>query len=179
MRIISGKFKGRTIPVSKGIKARPTTDFAKTALFNILEHKIDFSELNVLDLYCGTGSIGFEFLSRGAKHITAVDMHYSSATFCNDFAKTLGCEKQYIAYKNDCIRAIKQVKKQFNLIFCDPPFTYLEYQKLLTTILESDILAENGLLIIEHGRKTSFENEPFYLETRKYGSVEFSFFSKS
>jgi 16S rRNA (guanine966-N2)-methyltransferase len=178
MRIISGKFKGRTIPTPKGMKARPTTDFAKTALFNILDHKIEFTELTVLDLFCGTGSIGFEFLSRGVKHVTAVDIHYTSATFCNDFAKTLGYDKQYTAYKNDCLRAIKQIKKQFDLIFCDPPYDYPEHLKLLNTILENDILAPNGLIIIEHGSRTSFEGQPFYTETRKYGSVEFSFFSK-
>src|SRR5687767_3869580 len=117
MRIISGKYSGRTIPAPSGMKARPTTDFAKSGLFNILEHKLDFSELEVLDLFCGTGSIGFEFLSRGAKKVTAVDTDFSSIKFCNDFARSLGYEKEYRAYKNDCIRAIKQVGHKHNLIF--------------------------------------------------------------
>jgi len=178
MRIISGKYGGRTIPAPSGMKARPTTDYAKSALFNILEHKLDFSTLEVLDLFSGTGSIGFEFLSRGAKKVTAVDSDFASVKFCNDFVRSLGLEKQYKAYKNDCIKAIKQVGHSHNLIFCDPPYTYLDYSKLLNTIWENKALAPGGLLILEHGNKTTFASEPFYQETRKYGNVLFSFFSQ-
>lgn len=178
MRIISGKYKGRHIPAPAGMKARPTTDFAKTALFNILENQYDFSELNVLDLYCGTGSIGFEFLSRGAKTVVAVDQDFLSARFCNEFAKTLGYEKQYKAYKNDCIRALKQLKGKFELVFCDPPYSYPDHGKLHKAVFEAGILAPGALVVIEHGQKTDLSAQPFFIEVRKYGNVFFSFFSQ-
>ena len=160
------------------MKARPTTDYAKSALFNILEHKIDFTGLRVLDLFCGTGSIGFEFLSRGAKEVIAVDNDYRSADFCNKFARELGYEKQYRAYKNDCLRAVKQLIRQFELVFCDPPYTWPDHAKLVTTVMEGNLLVPGGILVIEHGVKTNLETQPFYTETRKYGNVFFSFFTK-
>lgn len=178
MRIISGKYKGRTIPAPSNMKARPTTDFAKTALFNILENRFDFSALNVLDLYCGTGSIGFEFLSRGAATVTAVDQDFVSARFCNTFARELGYEKQYKAYKNDCIRALKQVVGPYQLIFCDPPYSYSDHARLHQAVFDAGILAPGGLLIIEHGQKTNLSAQPFFEEVRKYGNVFFSFFTR-
>ncbi|HLP14009.1 MAG TPA: 16S rRNA (guanine(966)-N(2))-methyltransferase RsmD [Flavobacteriales bacterium] len=177
MRIISGKYKGRFIPAPKGMKARPTTDYAKSALFNILEHKIDFTELRVLDLFCGTGGISFEFLSRGAKEVIAVDSDYQSTEFCNKFARELGYQNQYRAYKNDCLRALKQLTGQFDLVFCDPPYTYEDHAKLANAVTES-VLAPGGLMIMEHGFKTNLETQPFYTETRKYGNIYFSFFNK-
>lgn len=178
MRIISGTYKGRHIPAPTNMKARPTTDYAKTALFNILENQFDFSELKVLDLYCGTGSIGFEFLSRGAASVVAVDMDFLSARFCNEFAKTLGYEKQYKAYKNECIRALKQLDRKFEIVFCDPPYSYPDHAKLHKAVIDADVLAPNGLLIIEHGQKTDLSAQPFFTEVRKYGNVFFSFFTK-
>lgn len=178
MRIISGQFKGHYIPAPKGMKARPTTDYAKTALFNILENKYDFSALSVLDLFCGTGSIGFEFLSRGVQQVIAVDSDFQASKFCNEFARTLGYDKQYRAYKNDCLRALKQLHQSFDLVFCDPPYTWPDHAKLVQTVLESGALKPNGLLIIEHGIKTELKTQPFFIETRKYGNVLFSFFQK-
>lgn len=178
MRIISGKYKGRHIPAPANMKARPTTDFAKTALFNILENQLDFSELHVLDLFCGTGSIGFEFLSRGAASVTAVDQDYLAVKFCNEFAHTLGFDKQYKAYKNDCIRALKQVNRQYGLVFCDPPYTYPDHAKLHKAVFETGVMAPGGLLIIEHGQKTDLSAQPFFTEVRKYGNIFFSFFTQ-
>lgn len=161
------------------MKARPTTDFAKTALFNILENQFDFAELDVLDLFCGTGSIGFEFLSRGARKVVAVDQDFLAIKFCHEFAHTLGYEKQYRAYKNDCIRALKQVDPgSIGLVFCDPPYTYPHYAKLHKAILESGVLRPGGLMIIEHGQKTDLSAQPFFSEVRKYGNVFFSFFTQ-
>jgi len=176
MRIISGKYKGKTIPAPKSIEARPTTDYAKTALFNILEHRLDFEELEVLDLFSGTGSIGFEFLSRGAKSVIAVDQHHMAANFANEFAGTLGYEKQYKAYRNECLRALKQVNKTFDIVFCDPPYSFPKHDKLVQSIIENNLVKPGGLLIVEHGSKTSLETQPFFTEVRKYGNVLFSFF---
>ncbi len=176
MRIISGTYKGRTIPAPISKSVRPTTDYAKSALFNILENKLNFEELAVLDLFCGTGSISFEFLSRGVKQITAVDIDARSVKWATNFAKTLGFEKKFKAYKNDCIRATCQVKEQFELVFCDPPYNYPKHAKLISAIIEHKLVKQGGWLIIEHGSKTKLEGEPFFTEVRKYGNVFFSFF---
>lgn len=160
------------------MKARPTTDYAKSALFNILEHQLDFESMEVLDLFCGTGSIGFEFISRGAAKVIAVDQDTTSVKFCNDFAKKLEIQKQYVCYRNDCIRALKQVDQPMDLVFCDPPYTFPDHRKLISQVFANDVLKPDGILIVEHGVKTKLDEEPFFTEVRKYGNIFFSFFQK-
>lgn len=174
MRIISGKFKGKRVVAPKSIKARPTTDFAKESLFNILEHKLDYSDLDILDLFAGTGNISFEFISRGARSITAVDMSLSSYKFINSFAYEN--EMNIKCIKADVFKLLGKGGKSFPLIFADPPYANKNIPKLPDLVLENGWLEENGLLIIEHGKETDFTDHIRLVDHREYSRVNFSFF---
>ncbi|MDP2385419.1 MAG: RsmD family RNA methyltransferase [Bacteroidota bacterium] len=174
MRIISGTHKGRTIKVAPGLPVRPTTDFAKEALFNILNNRVDYEGLQVLDLFCGTGNISFEFASRGAK-VTGVDMHFKCVSFVQSEAQKLKLDSISVI-KADVFKFVSQKGKGYDLVFADPPYDTDQYPNLHKSIIENGFLNEGGLLIIEHSKKTNFEGAELFTETREYGNVNFSFF---
>lgn len=174
MRIISGNHRGRHINPPQGFTARPTTDMAKEALFNILQNKYDLEEVVVLDLFAGTGSISYEFASRGSQTITAVEMDYKSAAFIQKTAEEL-------KFPIKCTRAnvftfIKTCHTNYDVIFADPPYDLPNASTIPGLLIEKGMLKEGGMLIFEHSSKFSFSDVPFYTETRNYGKVHFSFF---
>lgn len=173
MRIISGKYKGKKITAPDNLPARPTTDRAKEALFNILSNRYYFDGKNVLDLFSGTGNIAFEFSSRGIEHITAVDSNNNCITFIKKIS--LDLELNITSLKSDCIKYLESCEKQFNIIFADPPYNFENYKKIKKIIFERNLVKNNGCLIIEHDSSTSFEDDN--IEVRKYGTVHFSIFS--
>ena len=169
-RIISGVWKGKKISAPKNFEVRPTTDFAKEALFSILEHRLDLSSLSVLDLFAGIGSISLELASRGCKDITSVEMNPKHAGFINSTAKDLDFSSQINILRANVFDWLKKAKNQgksFDLVFADPPFD-----------LSEGILKENGYFVLEHQSRQKIEH-PDLQETRKYGNVSFSFFTKS
>lgn len=174
MRIISGKFKGKRIIAPKSIKARPTTDFAKESLFNILEHKFDFQDAEVLDLFSGTGNIGYELISRGAKSVTSVDMALSSYKFINSFAHENSMNIK--CFKADVFKFLKRKGSAFPLVFADPPYALKNIHELPDLIFNNGWLQEGGLLIVEHGQETDFSEHPRLTDHRVYSRVNFSFF---
>ncbi len=174
MRIISGSHRGRQIFPDKNFSARPTTDFAKENLFNILTNYIDFEEIRVLDLFSGTGSISYEFASRGAQEIISVEANYKHYAFILKTAKELGFKNMKI-YKTDVFIACKKLKGQkFDIIFADPPYNLDKIQEIPATIFDNDLLWENGIAIIEHPERIQFSTHPRFSEHRQYGSVNFS-----
>ena len=175
MRIISGSLGGRVLHPPKGLPVRPTTDFAKTALFNILASRLDLEESSVLDLCCGTGSISFECASRGAKKITAVDAHFNCAKFVNDTAKAMGMVNLQ-AFKADIFKFIEKETHVYDLIFADPPYEAPWITQISDTVFQHKILSLNGILIVEHGSKTDLSTNKDFVEKRKYGNVNFSIF---
>ena len=175
MRIISGYHKGRSIRPPKNLPVRPTTDMAKEGLFNILNNWVDFEDLDVLDLFCGTGNISFEFASRGVFAITCVDASSKCAAFVKSTFEELHYESGTVI-KTDALRFVESSKKKWNLIFADPPYNYSNYPDLAKTILESPLLTEDGILIIEHPAEIDFSNYKEHTQTRNYGRVHFSFF---
>lgn len=176
MRIISGKYKGKRIIAPKSIKARPTTDFAKESLFNILDHQIDFDGLEVLDLFGGTGNIAYEFASRGALSVTSVDISIDSYKFINSFAFENQLPVKGVKY--DVFKYLRKSIRQYPLIFADPPYSNKKIKEIPGLIFEYDWLMDDGILIVEHGRETDYSAEPNYIETRTYSKVHFSFFKK-
>jgi 16S rRNA (guanine(966)-N(2))-methyltransferase RsmD len=178
LRIIGGTYKGKQIQAPKNLPVRPTTDFAKEGLFNILNNKIDFDDLNVLDLFCGTGNISFEFASRGVKKIYAVDMHTPCLNFIKDTSKLLKINS-ILTERADAFKYLEKSHSTFDLIFADPPYELSTISNIYDLVYNHNLLNENGLLIIEHGAKTNLNDKPYYLETRKYGNVHFSFFRKT
>jgi len=176
MRIISGKYKGRRITAPKKLPVRPTTDLSKESLFNILNHHFNFSELNVLDLFSGTGNISYEFASRGAEEITAVDTDFGCVNFIKTTAKEF--EMNINPVKSDVYKFLERVKSSYDVIFADPPydFTQEQFENIVTLIFENELLDEQGMLIIEHSPHTKLEHMPHFSSSRKYGSSIFSFF---
>lgn len=176
MRIIGGIHGGRVLKVPPGLPVRPTTDFAKSALFNILNNRLDFEGLKVLDLFSGTGNITLEFASREAASVTSVDENDRCVRFLQTESEKLKLNNVN-AIKADVFRYLQQKTGQYDLIFADPPYESLRYPELLNTIVENKLLAEDGWLIIEHSKQISFEDAPLFKEERSYGNVHFSFFS--
>ncbi len=176
MRIIGGTHKGKQIIAPKNLPVRPTTDFAKEGLFNILNHKIDFEDLIVLDLFCGTGNISLEFASRGAKKIYAVDKHSPCLFFLKNISKNLQI-KTIITERADVFKFIEKASMRYNLIFADPPYELENIDMIHEIVFNNNLLLTDGVLIIEHGPKTDLSSKTNYIETRKYGNVHFSFFN--
>lgn len=175
MRIIRGKLKSRRFSAPKGFPSRPTTDYAKEGLFNILENKFSLVDLDILDLCAGTGNITLEFASRESGHITAVDQNFNCVKFIKNLVHELELEKEIDVFRADVRDFVKKTTKTFDLIFADPPYDSPIHAGLATTVFERSLLNKNGLLIIEHGRQTDLSSFPQYEQTKQYGNVYFSF----
>ena len=177
MRIISGSLKGRAINPPKNLRARPTTDFAKENLFNVLQNLVDFEECDVLDLFAGTGSISYEFASRGVRSVTSVEINAVHHAFIRRTAQELGVRNLY-AVKANAFLYLKSCTKQFDLIFSDAPYDLERSEEIVPLVLEGDLLREGGLFIFEHSKEKNFSEHPSFWQLRSYGSVQFSFFKK-
>lgn len=177
MRIISGTLKSRRIVAPNNLPVRPTTDFAKESLFNILRHKIDFEETRVLDLFAGIGSISFECCSRGAQSVVAVDSFFKCIDFIKQTAETLNI-KQLQAIKGDVFHFITHTTHTFDFIFADPPYDLNGIENLPNLIFEHHLLEKEGLFVLEHSRDYHFNDHPHFLEERHYGKVHFTFFQR-
>lgn len=175
MRVIRGKYKGRHIPTPTNFKARPTTDFAKEGLFNILENNyIDFDEApTALDLFGGTGSIGVEFASRGCSKVVSVELNFKHCQYLHQVQKALEA-KEWIPVKADVFKYVRACQEQFDIIFADPPYALPNLKDIPDAALPR--LKDGGLMILEHGRDYDFSSHPRFVDHRNYGSVNFSFF---
>ena len=176
MRIIGGSLKGLRINPPGNLPVRPTTDLAKEALFNILINRFDFENIRVLDLFSGTGSISLEFASRGVEEITAVDRDFG----CFNYLKKTAEQYKLPAittYKSDVFKFLKLETKPYDLIFADPPYDLPELPEISTLIFNQNLVSAEGYLIVEHPSMKRINNHPNFIETRKYGSSSFSFFS--
>lgn len=176
MRIIGGQFKGKKIQAPSTLRSRPTTDFAKESLFNILNNQIDFDGMTVLDLFAGTGNISYEFMSRGVEQVWAVDMDRKCVHFIHQF-----CERNQIdnikTVKANTYQFLKTIQIKFDLVYADPPYNHAHVSKLAEKIFAADVLNQDGMVIIEHGPETDYSDSPYFKQHRKYGNVNFSFFS--
>ena len=175
MRIIGGEFKGKRYTIPKSFKGRPTTDFAKEGLFNVLSNIIDFEKVSICDLFAGTGAISYEFISRGAERIMAIDKSIVHCNFVNKMFSELKAVKCH-CYKKDSFNYISNTENSYDLIFADPPFDAPRLAELPKLIFESDILNEDGIFILEHSRDHNFMDHPNFYQQKKYGHVHFSFF---
>ena len=186
MRIITGKYKGRHFDIPRTFKARPTTDFAKENIFNVLTQYIDFEDTEALDLFSGTGSITLELLSRGCKHVVSIELDRDHHRFIQQcVGKLLGSEECETSSKvtlpstiirGDVFRYIKSCKQQFDFIFADPPYALKELPTIPRLIFERGLLKDDGIFVFEHGKDYDFSDDPHFVEHRSYGSVNFSIF---
>lgn len=203
MRVVAGKYRGRHFDVPRSFKARPTTDFAKENLFNVLRSYIDFENEapTALDLFAGTGSITLELLSRGCSHVTAVELDPQHISFIRSFLKTLGCEADVTLLRADVLRFLRKSPATYDFIFADPPYALAQLQQLPDLIfnqpqlpsligeeseeipslnpssaLYPSALNPGGLFVLEHGKTQDFSAHPHFIAHRAYGSVNFSLF---
>ena len=177
MRVITGKYKGRRFDVPRTFKARPTTDFAKENVFNVLRSYLDFEKTTALDLFGGTGSITLELLSRGCPQVTTVEKDRQHYLFIRSVLRELNDEAAN-PLQGDALKFIERCRQPFELVFADPPYALPELPELPERVLKSDCLKPGGLFILEHGKNHDFSHLPEFLEHRSYGSVNFSFFRK-
>lgn len=179
MRIISGKYKGRRISAPKNLPIRPTTDLAKESLFNILNNYYHFDELCVLDLFAGSGSISYEFGSRGSKDITSVDLDYGCVRFIKETSDTF--ELDINAFKSDVFSFLEKSKVGYDLIFADPPYDFSQeqFERIVQIIETNELLLEGGMLVIEHSPHTKLDHLENFSFDKKYGSSIFSFFTSN
>ena len=177
MRIIRGKLKSQRFSAPKGFPSRPTTDFAKEGLFNMIENRYSLLNLDILDLCAGTGNISLEFASREAGFITSVDQNFRCVKFIQELTKKHNLENVIEVWKMECVKFLKKTNKTFDIIFTDPPFALTIHDQIHEQVFSRNLLNDNGVLIIEHGRETNFENMEHFQFIRKYGNVYFSFFS--
>lgn len=173
MRVITGKYKGRHFDVPHSFKARPTTDFAKENIFNVLQGYIDLDGIEALDLFSGTGSITLELLSRGCSEVVSVELDRDHAAFIRQCINKLGADNHTLI-KGDAFRFLKTCKRRFHLIFADPPYALQGIDEIPAKALP--LLEEDGLLVLEHGKQNDFSQHPQFLDHRQYGSVNFSIF---
>lgn len=175
MRIISGTCGGRMINPPKNLRARPTTDFAKENLFNVLNNYVDFEGLTVLDLFAGTGSISYEFASRGAESVTSVEINAVHYNFIRNTAKSFNLANIH-PIKANVFLYLKNCAKRYDVIFSDAPYDLEGSEQVVELVFQHNILKEDGIFVFEHSKSQDFKNHPHFKELRSYGSVQFSIF---
>ncbi len=175
MRIIGGKYRGRRINPPANFKARPTTDFAKEALFSVLHNTFNIENLDVLDLFSGTGSISYEFCSRNVKSLVAVESNFQNSLFIDKQFKALGFDQATII-KSDVFRYLNTCKLKFDVVFADPPYSHENIEEIYYSVFRNNLLSETSIFVIEHSSQNDFSQFPHFYKLKKYGSVHFSFF---
>jgi 16S rRNA (guanine966-N2)-methyltransferase len=175
MRIIGGTLKGLRLNPPKNLPVRPTTDMAKEALFNILQNQIEFENIKVLDLFCGTGNISLEFASREAAQVISIDRSIHCINYVKDAARQHRLE-QIKTFKADVFKYLEMETEQYNLIFADPPYDLNRIPEIPKIVFEKKLLLPDGLLIVEHQSLQNLSNHPAFAEQRSYGNSSFSFF---
>ena len=172
MRIISGKYRGRQIHTPTNLPVRPTTDFAKESLFNILNNLVDFEEISVLDLFAGTGNLSYEFFSRGAVSITAVEMDKKCVAFIERTIQLLNAES-FTVIRTDVFHYLKRPYESFDIIFADPPYEMENIEEIPELIFQSQILKKDGWFILEHSKRHDFSKHPFFDQHQEIRECEF------
>ena len=176
MRIITGQYKGRHFDIPRSFKARPTTDFAKENIFNVLNAYIDFEDGVALDLFSSTGSISLELLSRGCKNVVSVEADRDHYAFIKQCLAKLGTDR-CITIRGDVFRFLKTCHQQFDFIFPDPPYALKQLKEIPDIVLSGNLLTDDGIFVFEHGKDYDFSSHPHFVEHRSYGSVNFSLFT--
>ena len=181
MRVITGRYKGRHFDVPRTFKARPTTDFAKENIFNVLTQYVDFDGATALDLFSGTGSITLELMSRGCCHVVSIELdrdHHRFIQQCIDKLLSTAHDDVPVVQclRADVFRYVRSCHQQFDFIFADPPYALRELKTLPDVVLDHSLLTDGGIFVLEHGKDYDFSAHPHFAEHRAYGSVNFSIF---
>lgn len=176
MRIIAGTLRGRKLNPPANLPVRPTTDMARESLFNILNNYVDYEECSVMDLFAGTGAVSLEFISRGAKEVTSIDINNSCTEYIKSTVRQLNVDNVHVV-RADVFDLLKRANRKFDIVFADPPYALHDLPLLPELVFQSDVLSEDGIFILEHPQEFSFEEHPNFWQHRKYGKVNFTFFA--
>ncbi len=176
MRIIAGNLRGRRLNPPQNLPVRPTTDMARESLFNILNNYVDYEDCSVMDLFAGTGAVSLEFISRGVREVTSVDVNAQCTDFIKQSAAQFGVKNIHVV-RADVFDLLKRANRSFDIVFADPPYALDGLAELPDIVFSKDILTEDGIFILEHPREFSFEEHPHFWQHRAYGKVNFTFFA--
>lgn len=176
MRIIAGTLKGRRLNPPANLPVRPTTDMAREGLFNILNNYVEYDECAVMDLFAGTGAMSVEFISRGAREVTAVDINNACTEYIKSEAQRMELHNLRVV-RADVFDLLKRANRKFDIVFADPPYAIEGLEKLPNLVFDHHLLNDDGIFILEHPREYSFEEHPNFWQHRNYGKVNFTFFA--
>ena len=176
MRIIAGTLRGRRLNPPQNLPVRPTTDMARESLFNILNNYVDYEECSVMDLFAGTGAVSMEFVSRGAREVTSIDINVQCTDFIKQSAAQFGVKNLHVV-RADVFDLLKRANRKFDIVFADPPYALEGLATLPDLVFERQVLTDDGIFILEHPGEFSFEEHPHFWQHRSYGKVNFTFFA--
>ena len=176
MQILAGLYKGRKIRSSSSLAIRPCSSRVKKSLFDTLTARMDFEGVSVLDLFAGFGSLGFEALSRGARSVCFVDQHVDALKALKATATELAVQESVKIVNGDVSAFLGRVTGPFDLLFCDPPYSWPDYDLLIERIFAGSLLAREGFLLIEHSAHLDLRHSPRYSFHRDYGMTRVTFF---
>ncbi len=176
MRIIAGNLRGRRLNPPQNLPVRPTTDMARESLFNILNNYVDYEDCSVMDLFAGTGAVSIEFVSRGVREVTSVDINVQCTDFIKQSAQQFGIRNLHVV-RADVFDLLKRLNRKFDVVFADPPYALENLASLPDLVFERQALTDDGIFILEHPREFSFEVHPHFWQHRNYGKVNFTFFA--
>lgn len=176
MRIIAGSLRGRRLNPPANLPVRPTTDMARESLFNILNNYVDYEDCSVMDLFAGTGAVTLEFVSRGAREVTAVDINAQCTDFIKQAAAQFGVRNVHVV-RADVFDLLKRANRRFDIVFADPPYALADLAQLPDLVFGAGVLTDDGIFVLEHPREYSFEEHPHFWQHRAYGKVNFTFFA--
>lgn len=176
MRIIAGTLRGRRLDPPQNLPVRPTTDMARESLFNILNNYVDYEDCSVMDLFAGTGAVSLEFVSRGARDVTAIDINAQCTDFIKHSATRFGVGNLHVV-RADVFDLLKRANRRFDIVFADPPYALEALASLPDMVFGRGVLTDDGIFILEHPREYSFEEHPHFWQHRAYGKVNFTFFA--
>ena len=179
MRIITGKFKGRILNTVKDNGVRPATDHVKGTIFNVLQNRLRVEGARVLDLFAGSGSLGFEALSRGADHVVFVDDRKEVLDVIERNAAMLDCVDTCEIMQSDALAFIRCEHSQYDLIFADPPYAFEDLPAIPELVFSHKLLKKEGFLIIEHSKHTTFPINNSYrvVVNKEFGNTRVNFFT--
>ena len=176
MRIIAGNLRGRRLNPSQNLPVRPTTDMARESLFNILNNYVDYEDCSVMDLFAGTGAVSLEFVSRGAREVTSIDINNQCTDFIKQCATQFGVNNLHVV-RADVFDLLKRANRRFDIVFADPPYSLEGLATLPDLVFDRGVLTDDGIFILEHPAEYTFEEHPHFWQHRAYGKVNFTFFA--
>lgn len=174
MRIIAGALRRRTLSIPKGLDVRPTTDRVREAVFSWIVSRIDLEGASVLDLFAGSGALAFEAISRGAEEALLVEKSQRVADVIRRNAENLGVSDVLRVASGDAMTWLARSNARFDVVFADPPYDYHDFEALPDAALAH--LAEDGILVVEHGKPGQYEDHPALVDQRRYGRTNIAFF---